>query len=650
MVEDGAARRIDVIVVGRRLAGRVSRRQQRQRSRPAESARAVDPVLERAEAPALASEGEAFEQRGARHEVVVASGKRASVLRARLGGWRDPGRGSAQSLAETGRDVQRSRRIQLAESHGGGQIVQRRVCSRRTSTVGPGGRGDTLAALSRTLEASKGEAVYGARDQRDCAASDSCSFLVSVERRMMSGGQLPDVFALREQLVGDYRRYAESFLAIRDERIAEHVQAKLDEGLLWPDPPLQLNPSFEPGGLIDELIDDGTLHDECRRIFRAAKSDSDPVGRAILLHKHQADAIRAASTGANYVLTTGTGSGKSLAYIVPIVDYVLRDGPGDGRIKAIVVYPMNALANSPGERAGEVPEARLPPGQAAGDLPPVHRPGVRGAARRDPQQPAGHPAHELRDARIPAHPARRRRGHSGCQGPAVPCARRAAHVSGPPGCRRRSARAARARALPGQESSLRRDVGHDGGPGHVRRAAGRGRARGQPLVRRPRSSRTTSSARRCARRRSTLISMTAAFRAALAERVRSGAPPASYDEMVADPLASWIERTLGITWDADGRALPALRPAATARRAAARPRSSATHTGVDLERCTEALQHALMRGSETLNDAGFPVFAFRLHQFFSGGNALAASLDAPPTRHISTSGQQYVPDPAATAS
>jgi ATP-dependent helicase YprA (DUF1998 family) len=50
-------------------------------------------------------------------------------------------------------------------------------------------------------------------------------------------------------------------------------------------------------------------------------------------------------TGANYVLTTGTGSGKSLSYIVPIVDHVLRRGPGRG-IQAIVVYPMNALANS----------------------------------------------------------------------------------------------------------------------------------------------------------------------------------------------------------------------------------------------------------------------------------------------------------------
>ena len=62
-------------------------------------------------------------------------------------------------------------------------------------------------------------------------------------------------------------------------------------------------------------------------------------------HRHQADAIRTARAGHNYVLTTGTGSGKSLAYIVPVVDHVLRRGPGRG-IQAIVVYPMNALAYS----------------------------------------------------------------------------------------------------------------------------------------------------------------------------------------------------------------------------------------------------------------------------------------------------------------
>ena len=113
--------------------------------------------------------------------------------------------------------------------------------------------------------------------------------------------------------------------------------------------------------------------------------------------------------------------------------------------------------------------------------------------------------------------------------------------------------------------------------------------------------------------------------------------------MVADPLASWIERTLGITWDATDQRYRRCVPRPLRGEGGAAAALLSEHTGVDLERCTEALQHALMRGSETLNDAGFPVFAFRLHQFFSGGNALAASLDAPPTRHISTSGQQYVP-------
>ena len=58
--------------------------------------------------------------------------------------------------------------------------------------------------------------------------------------------------------------------------------------------------------------------------------------------------LRPPGTGASYVLTTGTGSGKSLAYIVPIVDRVLRAKQTDQRqrVRAIIVYPMNALAIS----------------------------------------------------------------------------------------------------------------------------------------------------------------------------------------------------------------------------------------------------------------------------------------------------------------
>ncbi|MBN2373294.1 DEAD/DEAH box helicase, partial [bacterium] len=153
-----------------------------------------------------------------------------------------------------------------------------------------------------------------------------------------------DIFNLRDNLVNDYREYIQSFIQIQDKRIREYVEKNLEEGFLWPDPLIQMNPSFEPGERIDELVQKGILHHECSRIFRIKQRPEDS-GKSLRLHRHQSDALKAAKTGGNYILTTGTGSGKSLAYIVPIVDHVLRIGSGKG-IQAIIIYPMNALCNS----------------------------------------------------------------------------------------------------------------------------------------------------------------------------------------------------------------------------------------------------------------------------------------------------------------
>src|SRR5207249_8137349 len=153
-----------------------------------------------------------------------------------------------------------------------------------------------------------------------------------------------DVFELRKKLIDDYRAYVSSFISIRDDRIRDLVDRELAEGLLWPEPRIGLNPSFAEGAWIDDIVRQQILHPECSKIFRI-KPDTGGTGAPLHLHKHQLGAILAARAGRNYVLTTGTGSGKSLAYIIPIVDHVLR---GDRRkgIKAIIVYPMNALANS----------------------------------------------------------------------------------------------------------------------------------------------------------------------------------------------------------------------------------------------------------------------------------------------------------------
>jgi hypothetical protein len=79
-----------------------------------------------------------------------------------------------------------------------------------------------------------------------------------------------DVFDLRRRLVDDFADYTRSFVVIRDELIRDRVDRELAEGLLWPHPIVQLNPAFESGGTIDDLVDEGLLHERCVR--RAASN------------------------------------------------------------------------------------------------------------------------------------------------------------------------------------------------------------------------------------------------------------------------------------------------------------------------------------------------------------------------------------------
>jgi len=93
-----------------------------------------------------------------------------------------------------------------------------------------------------------------------------------------------DVFDLRNRLVDDYANYTRSFITIAEPRIKTYVEQQLQQGVLWPEPLLQLNPSFFPGGTIDDWVADGTLHPECARIFRINKTDVEVTGQPLQLH------------------------------------------------------------------------------------------------------------------------------------------------------------------------------------------------------------------------------------------------------------------------------------------------------------------------------------------------------------------------------
>src|SRR5690606_38700603 len=82
-----------------------------------------------------------------------------------------------------------------------------------------------------------------------------------------------DVFRLRDHVISDYSNYVRSFLTIHDERIDRLVREEMEGGFLWPDPLIQLNPAFEPGETLEQLIRDGELHPECINIFREKGED-----------------------------------------------------------------------------------------------------------------------------------------------------------------------------------------------------------------------------------------------------------------------------------------------------------------------------------------------------------------------------------------
>src|SRR5436305_13102518 len=97
-----------------------------------------------------------------------------------------------------------------------------------------------------------------------------------------------DIFSFRNALVEDYASYVRSFIQLRDQSICNYVDQTLNQGFLWPEPLIQLNPSFESGDSIDSLIAHDFLHPECSRIFRINKKEAE-AGEPLLLRKHQSD-------------------------------------------------------------------------------------------------------------------------------------------------------------------------------------------------------------------------------------------------------------------------------------------------------------------------------------------------------------------------
>ncbi len=156
--------------------------------------------------------------------------------------------------------------------------------------------------------------------------------------------QSMDVFALRKKVIDEYKEFATSFTSIHAHDIRTKIEAIYDQQRYWPEPLLQINPNYEPAQTIDELIAEKMLDPGCRDIFRTGPNRERPLR----VYRHQQQAIAHAVDEQSFVVTTGTGSGKSLCFFIPIVSAILAEKREDSTpcTRAVIIYPMNALANS----------------------------------------------------------------------------------------------------------------------------------------------------------------------------------------------------------------------------------------------------------------------------------------------------------------
>ncbi len=150
----------------------------------------------------------------------------------------------------------------------------------------------------------------------------------------------PIVFT--EKVVRSFLRYQLTAYPFADERL--HTQMRrllsLDETRRSPllkGPYISLSRPFRQGATVEDLVAEGLFHPHMRQRIPT---------EITRVYGHQEEAIRAIRSGRTTLVSTGTGSGKTECFLYPVISQclALRDEGAPAGISAVIVYPMNALA------------------------------------------------------------------------------------------------------------------------------------------------------------------------------------------------------------------------------------------------------------------------------------------------------------------
>jgi superfamily II DNA/RNA helicase len=155
---------------------------------------------------------------------------------------------------------------------------------------------------------------------------------------------------LAQHIEKRYLSYLKTTFYFKDPELRKSFEEELDSGRLSKGPYLEATPVFKrsetPQALFPSLL--GSRPDE--GFLKAVQGDRP-------LYQHQKEAIERTFNGSNVVVATGTGSGKTESFLYPILLHLYQEfqaGKLCPGVRALILYPMNALANDQRDRLGEI--------------------------------------------------------------------------------------------------------------------------------------------------------------------------------------------------------------------------------------------------------------------------------------------------------
>ena len=155
-----------------------------------------------------------------------------------------------------------------------------------------------------------------------------------------------------QQLHRALRDYIEATYHVSHRTLVDQRSALLDQvGVIHQRPYLESTPRYQTGKKFADLgLDPAALE-----IFTAVSAPKGDLG--MLIHdppyQHQARSTQLSLVeGRSLVVTTGTGSGKTECFLLPILGKLAKEAKAKGKefgetsaVRAMVLYPMNALVN-----------------------------------------------------------------------------------------------------------------------------------------------------------------------------------------------------------------------------------------------------------------------------------------------------------------